>query len=86
MPQDIKLRDDKNEYGTPVSVHKCLVCGAEFTVCPAVPDGVEHGGCTGPECASYDSSRDVDLLFTNGEVEVKTDADGNRIIDLKDSH
>jgi len=86
MPQDIKLRDDKNEYGTPMSVHQCLVCGTEFSVIPALADGVEHGGCTGPTCASYDSSRDVDLLFASGEVTVTEDAEGNRLLDLKDSH
>lgn len=58
-----------NEYGIPVSVHKCDSCGLQFTVCPAVdPDGVNWGGCLSRICISYDLKRDADRLFDEGKV------------------
>ena len=86
MPTDFKIRDDKNEYGTPISVHQCLACGHEFTVCPAQPDGVEFGGCQAPMCSSYDSSRDVDLLFEMGDVEIEEIGPGQFTIGLADDN
>jgi hypothetical protein len=63
----VKLRDDTNEYGTPVSVHRCDTCGVEFTVCPSVPDGSprldDWGSCLAETCDSYDIARDVDMFF-----------------------
>ena len=56
-----------NEYGTPVSVFVCHVCGVEFTICPAV--NAEklalycRDGCGSNECDSYDPSRDANVLF-----------------------
>jgi len=57
----MKIREDTNEQGTPISVHKCSDCAEEFTVCP--PAGEDWGGCLAPECKSYDQSRDADGLF-----------------------
>jgi len=47
----VKLRDDKNEHGTPVTVFECEYCHREFTVCPAVPDiNLDNwDGCTAPD-------------------------------------
>lgn len=56
-----KLRDDVNEHGTPVSVHRCDWCGDEFTVCP--PADGDWGGCQSLDCPSYDPDRDADALF-----------------------
>jgi len=60
-----KVREDVNEYGTPVSVHNCQTCGGEFTLCPLIPDDDAHRwpDCLSPECESYDPHRDADLLF-----------------------
>lgn len=57
------IREDVNEYGTPVSVMECETCGMEFTVCPSVSDPSKWPDCTAPECASYDESRDIDIMF-----------------------
>lgn len=59
-----KIRNDVNEFGSPVSVHLCAACGDEFTVCP--PADENFGGCLAPGCASYDPARDVDKLFDEG--------------------
>lgn len=40
----MKVGERKNEFGTTVSVHCCIGCECEYTVCPAVPDGVSFGG------------------------------------------
>jgi hypothetical protein len=50
-----------NEYGTRVSLHVCLVCGREFTVCGAQDGPI--GGCLFPECDSYDIERDAEIYF-----------------------
>jgi len=66
------LRNDLNEYGTPVTWFTCEFCGDEFSICPAKP---EHGhdnwkGCLSDQCDSYDPSRDADILFmTDEEIE-----------------
>jgi hypothetical protein len=75
----MKLRDDVNEHGTPITVFQCEVCGAEFSVCPAVLD--EHldnwRGCLAPSCASYDESRDADKMFEEGNVKFVRVISGN---------
>lgn len=52
-----------NEYGTPVSIHTCPMCGQEFTVCPPVVEEEFGAYCMAVECASYDSSRDAEKFF-----------------------
>ncbi len=65
----MKIREGRNESNTPISIHICDTCGEEFTVCPLVEnDGWEN--CLGPECSSYDKSRDVDRLFGSPDVEI----------------
>lgn len=56
----MKIRDDVNEYGTPISYHKCEYCGVEFSVCPAF-DNVD--GCSVYPCQSYDPKHDIDIIF-----------------------
>lgn len=60
-----------NEYGTPVSIHRCASCGDEFTVCP--PFEGDYKGCLAPLCPSYDIERDVDYLLTAGQRLVRGD-------------
>lgn len=62
-----------NDYGTPVSEHKCDECGRTFTVCPIPidPTSPSWAGCLAPECRSYDPERDVDALFEQDETCVK---------------
>ncbi len=69
----MKLREGKNEFGSPISVHKCSDCGEEFTVCPPAADN--WGGCLSQECESYDPGRDVDGLFGD---------DSGKIVNLDD--
>lgn len=53
-----------NEYGTPMSLHVCDTCGCEFSVIPAIADGVPGWeNCLGTECDSYDPNRDADKFF-----------------------
>jgi hypothetical protein len=61
----MKLRDDVNEYGTPITVFRCEFCGGEFTVCPEVADDRldQWRGCLAEDCASYDPSRDATIYF-----------------------
>ncbi len=65
MSDTSKIRDDVNEYGTPVSVHKCQTCGVEFTLCPAIPDDKadQWPDCLADGCPSYDPERDMDVVF-----------------------
>lgn len=49
-----------NEFGTPVSVHTCAVCGNPFTICPPDPTETE---CLDKVCPSYDPARDADKFF-----------------------
>ncbi len=51
------------QYGTPVSVHTCSVCGTEFTVCPPVMEETFGTGCLEPTCGSYDPARDAEVWF-----------------------
>lgn len=66
----MKIRNDVNEFSTPVSVHICEFCGVEFTVCPPVPDEKldDWRGCMALECKSYDPERDADKFFDEGKV------------------
>lgn len=81
-----------NEYGTPISLHRCNVCGQEFTLCPAREEDDTCGDPGGPNgegrCASYDPSRDVDLLFSaaGGALLCEPDADGNVVVSLPDEN
>lgn len=61
----MKIRNDTNEYETPVTIFECEFCGVEFSVCPAVEDArLENWlGCLSVECASYDESRDIDKVW-----------------------
>jgi len=52
---------DHNEYGIPISVHYCTVCGQRFTVCP--PSTTYGDECLMAECASYDPARDAEIYF-----------------------
>jgi hypothetical protein len=69
------IRDDVNDYGTPITVHGCdtETCGREFTVCPAVPadmrDQWDH--CLDEDCESYEPMRDADLYFSLDMVKFK---------------
>ena len=61
------IRDDVNEYGTPITVHQCDTgaCRREFTVCPAVPPEIrdQWDHCMNEDCDSYEPMRDGDLYF-----------------------
>lgn len=59
----VTMREDVNEYGTPVGAFTCQSCGREFTVCPRPADPERWAGCTHPECPSYDAERDAEPLF-----------------------
>jgi hypothetical protein len=61
-----------NDYGMPVSVHTCEVCGHEFTCCPPSPTETV---CLSIECPSYDPARDVDRMFFGDEVDRQEDTD-----------
>lgn len=67
----MKIRNDVNEYGTPIAVYWCDTCGEEYTVCPAPENDDAWQNCLSTECASYDPERDVDKLF---------DSDSDRIV------
>lgn len=60
-----KLRDDVNEYGTPITVFVCEYCNREFSCCPAIPDDRLDNwrGCLATDCISYDPERDADKFF-----------------------
>jgi len=69
----MKLRDDTNDYGTPITVFQCEFCGVEFSVCPAVRESRLDNwrGCMTPECESYDETRDGDkILFEDRSAEL----------------
>lgn len=65
----------KNEYGTPISKHKCDTCGGEYTVCPPVPENSQAHislNCNSEHCQSYDPAYDADILFmTDAEIAEK---------------
>lgn len=58
----------KNEYGTEISLHNCDICKNDFSVCPALKN---DDTCGHIDCDSYDSSRDVDLLLSEGAELIK---------------
>lgn len=64
-----------NEHGTPVFHAVCRACGEQFQVIPHPPPDRMHvwleGGCTGPHCSSYDSTRDVDLMLGEGSASLE---------------
>lgn len=66
----MKIRDDVNEHGTPLTVFRCEFCDKEFSVIPAVPDiNLDNWkGCTAPDCESYDEKRDVDKMIEEDGV------------------
>jgi hypothetical protein len=68
----VKLRDDVNEHGTPVTWFRCETCGGEFTVCPAVPPEREANwtGCLADECSSYDPARDASIYFAPDDLDL----------------
>ena len=68
----MKIRDDVNEHGVPITVFRCEYCGEEFSVVPAIPDiNLDNWrGCLRPECESYDESRDVDKMLAECKVEL----------------
>lgn len=64
------IGEDVNEYGTPVSKHKCDTCGGEYTVCPPIPENSTAHlslNCNAEKCASYDPAYDADILFMSDE-------------------
>ncbi len=65
MSCHIKICEDVDQDGTPISVHICGDCNALFTVCP--PYDESWGGCLVEPCTSYDDSRDLDEQFGSGE-------------------
>lgn len=69
-PADTHISETFNEYGTPVSMFRCVGCERAFTVCPAVPEEKrdQWSGCMGSECSTYDEKRDGDKLFGEGKV------------------
>lgn len=68
--EKMKLRNDVNEYGTPITVFLCEFCDKEFSVVPAIPDiNLDNWtGCLRPQCESYDETRDVDKMMEEGTV------------------
>lgn len=72
---------DRNEYGTPVSCHRCEACGTEFTLCPARRtwrlgcmrggeyldrDGVWRYSTSQETCTTYRTDADVVHLLHSG--------------------
>lgn len=57
-----------NEFGTPVSRHLCDSCGRPFSVCPPVEEDSWGGCCLAEGCASYDLTRDIDLVWDHVDV------------------
>ena len=58
MKTGVKL----NKYGTLVSVHLCIYCKEQFTICPSKE---RDSGCQCKACISYKEENDVDKLFIN---------------------
>jgi len=77
----MKLRDDINEEGIPVTWFKCDSCDTEYTICPAIKEGQEAGwnNCMTHECSSYDPSRDAEVLFLS-DKELRSH---NKLYDMK---
>jgi len=62
----MKLRDDVNDFGTPVRWYHCDDCQQEYSVCPVPADDEDWQSCGASECATYDPTRNVDKLFDEG--------------------
>ena len=74
------LGEEKNEYGTTVSKHKCDTCGEAYTLCPAVKKGDsywEH--CRATTCESYDPRGDLDVIF----MDDKELSDTRSVVDIE---
>ena len=58
-----------NEYGTPVTIHKCDTCGDQFSVCPAAPTETrdQWDECLADTCDSYDLIRDAERYVAADE-------------------
>ena len=56
-------RQTQNKYGVWGTAFRCLTCGVPFTVCPSPENEKDWQHCMGPDCSSYDESRDMDKLF-----------------------
>jgi len=63
------LKYAKNECGTDITEFKCETCGDIFTICPKVESANfdKWENCLAKECASYDPSRDADILFMSDD-------------------
>ena len=67
------VRVTENEHGVPVSHHVCEACGVDYTLTPAVEAGTKLSRhCMADECASYDPSCDMDVLFMS-DAEIARD-------------
>lgn len=79
----MKIRNDVNEYNTPVTWYKCDYCGTEYSICPAPAKEDEHlyNGCTIPPCESYNPKHDVDVLFMD-DKELADHADKVGVVDI----
>ena len=65
-----------NEYGTPVYVNNCRICGREYSVCPH-PDSIEDWQeCLSEDCESYDPKRNADIYFEMGLVRRDDEPEG----------
>lgn len=62
------LETRPNEHDTPVAHFQCGTCGEPFTITPAPECFDDWQNCLSPQCASYDTSRDVDHLFDDGDT------------------
>ena len=74
------IRTESNEHGTGTSHHVCDTCGEKFTLTPAVAQDAEGWeSCMSDTCASYDPSRDCEVLFmSNREI-----AREKTVVDIK---
>lgn len=61
------VKEEPNEHGTTSSHHICDTCGKPFTMTPSCKDKEGWENCLADECASYDPSRDADILFMSDE-------------------
>jgi hypothetical protein len=62
------LRDDKTDDGYDCSVFTCDTCGQEYSICPVPENKDDWQNCMEKSCDSYDSDRDLDHWFDDGNV------------------
>lgn len=78
------IRHDKNEDDVGFTVLHCGFCDTEYTICPQLEDNEIQpwvdGGCTTPECDSYDPNRDCEILFISDEELAKRDVVGIKML------